>query len=159
MYRLLILGGTDEVNSLPITVGKPKWIMLKGNEVNNEWEVKSPSGIKNLIVPNFTKESLKINKTDELGVYSVFKNKKLYTSFATELHPNEIVSQQLSKKEIDLLLNDQEYKLITASHDFINVFKEIRHGKALWKIFLILAVIFFLLETWIGRPSTSNVKK
>ena len=158
MYRLLILGGTDEVNSLPVTVGEPKSIILKGSEVNNEWELKSPSGIKNLIVPNFTKESLDIDQTDELGVYNVFKNKEFYTSFATELHPNEVVSKQLSKQEIDLLFNGQKYKLMTFSDDFINVFKEIRHGKALWKIFLLLAIIFFLLETWIGRPSFNSNK-
>ena len=75
------------------------------------------------------------------------------------MHPNEVVTKQLSKDEIDLLLNDQEYKLITASHDFINVFKEIRNGKALWKIFLIMAIILFLLETWIGRPSLNSSKK
>jgi len=54
MYRLLILGGTDEVNSLPVLVGDTKWINLKGNEVRNEWQVQSPSGIKNLIVPDYS---------------------------------------------------------------------------------------------------------
>ena len=57
------------------------------------------------------------------------------------------------------VINNQQYKLITASHDFINVFKEIRNGKALWKIFLIMAIILFLLETWIGRPSLNSSKK
>tara|TARA_B100000073_G_scaffold239093_1_gene200219 strand:+ start:3756 stop:5801 length:2046 start_codon:yes stop_codon:yes gene_type:complete len=159
MYRLLILGGTDEVNSLPVIIGESKWIILNGNELRNQWEVKSPSGIKNLIVPDFSKESLKITQTYELGVYSIFKNKDLYTSFATELHPNEIVSKQLSVNEIDLILNGLEYKFIKASQDFISVFKEIRHGKALWKIFLILAIILFLLETWIARPSLNNSRK
>ena len=93
---------------MPIILGKSKRIILKGNEVNNDWEVESPSGVKNLIVPNFTQERLEINHTDELGVYNVFKNKELYTSFATELHPNEVVTKQLTKEEIDLLLNDQE---------------------------------------------------
>ena len=156
MYKLLILGGTDEVNSLPIIIGEPKRIILTGNEVRNEWEVKSPSGIKNLIVPDFTDESLKITQTNELGIYSVYKNKELYTAFATELHPSEVISNQISEEEIDILLNGLEYKFVTASNDFINVFNEIRHGKALWKIFLILAIILFLLETWIGRP---NYKK
>ncbi len=156
MYKLLILGGTDEVNSLPIIIGEPKRIILTGNEVRNEWEVKSPSGIKNLIVPDFTDESLKITQTNELGIYSVYKNKELYTAFATELHPSEVISNQISEDEIDILLNGLEYKFVTASNDFINVFNEIRHGKALWKIFLILAIFLFLLETWIGRP---NYKK
>ena len=159
MYKLLILGGTDEVNSLPIIVGESKWIILNGNEVRNEWEVQSPSGIRNLIVPNFAKEGLKITNTDELGIYNVYKNKEFFTSFATELHPNEIVSNQISEDEIDILLKGSEYKLITAGHEIINVFNEIRHGKALWKIFLILAIILILLETWIGRPTLNNHRK
>ncbi len=159
MHKLLILGGTDEVNSLPVLIGEPKWIMLNGNEVRNEWEVQSPSGVRNLIVPNFTKESLKIAQTDELGVYNVYKNKELFTSFATELNPNEAVSTQVSVEEIDILFNGLEYKFLTASYDFINIFKEIRHGKALWKIFLILAITLFLIETWVGRPSLRNNRK
>ena len=156
MHKLLILGGTDEINSLPILVGDPKWITLSGNEVRNEWEVQSPSGIKNLIVPDFANESLKITHTDELGIYNVYKNKELFTSFATELHPNEIVAKQISADEVDILFNGLEYKFIAVSNDLINAFNEIRHGKALWKIFLILAIILFLIETWVGRPSINN---
>ena len=159
MHKLLILGGTYEINSLPILVDDPKWITLSGNEVRNEWEVQSPSGIKNLIVPDFTKESLKITHTDELGIYNVYKNKELFTSFATELNPNEIVGKQISAEEVDILLNGLEYKFIAVSNDLINVFNEIRHGKALWKIFLILAIILFLIETWVGRPSLKNNRK
>ena len=159
MYRLLILGGTDEVNSLPVLVGDTKWINLKGNEVRSEWEVQSPSGIKNLIVPNFSKESLKITDTNEHGIYSVFKNKKLYTSFSTELHQSEIVSKQISENEADILFKELEYKWIAPSNNFINVFNEIRYGKALWKLFLILAIFLFLLETWVGRPATNNLRK
>ena len=159
MYRLLILGGTDEVNSLPVVVGDTKWINLKGNEVRNEWEVQSPSGIKNLIVPDFSKESLKITDTNEHGIYSVFKNKKLYTSFSTELHQSEIVSKQINENELDILFKELEYKWIAPSNNFINIFNEIRHGKALWKLFLILAIVLFLLETWIGRPTTNNMRK
>ena len=159
MHKLLILGGTDEINSLPILVGDPKWITLSGNEVRNEWEVQSPSGIKNLIVPDFTKESLKITHTDELGIYNVYKNKELFTSFATELNPNEIVGKQISAEEVDILLNGLEYKFIAVRNDLINLFNEIRHGKALWKIFLILAIILFLIETWVGRPSLKNNRK
>ncbi len=159
MHKLLILGGTDEINSLPILVGDPKWITLNGDEVRNEWEVQSPSGVRNLIVPDFTKESLKIIHTDELGIYNVYKNKELFTSFATELHQNEIVSKKISLDEIEILLNGLEYKFITASNDLINIFNEIRHGKALWKIFLIFAIILFLVETWVGRPTLKNNRK
>ena len=158
MYRLIILGGTDEVNSLPVLVGKHKLIMLDGNELRNQWEVQSPSGTKDLIVPDFSKECLRISQTSELGIYNVYKNGELYTSFATELHPNEIVSNQVSEDEFDILFEDLEYKFIIISDNFVDVFNEIRNGKALWKVFLIMAIILFLIETWIGRPTLNNNK-
>ena len=43
------------------------------------------------------------------------------------------------KGEVEILFSGLEYKFITASNDLINVFNEIRHGKSLWKIFLIFA--------------------
>ena len=159
MYKLLILGGTDEVNSMPVKLGDTKWVVLDGNEVMSKWEVESPSGVRSLIVPDFSKESLKIKNTNDLGVYNVYKDKVLYTSFSTELNPNEIVSNQITQSEIDILFPKLEYKWINSNDDIINVFDEIRHGKALWKFFLILAIVLFLLETWFGRPTTNNIRK
>ena len=153
------VGIVEHSETKKFKIGDAKWINLKGNEVRSEWEVQSPSGIKNLIVPNFSKESLKITDTNEHGIYSVFKNKKLYTSFSTELHQSEIVSKQISENEADILFKELEYKWIAPSNNFINVFNEIRYGKALWKLFLILAIFLFLLETWVGRPATNNLRK
>jgi hypothetical protein len=159
MYKLLILGGTDEVNSMPIKLGKTKWVVLDGNEVRSNWEVEAPSGVKHLIVPDFIKESLKIKDTNELGVYNVYKDKTLYTSFSTELNPNEIISNQVTQNEIAVLFPELKYRWLNPSDDLITIFNEIRHGKALWKFFLILAIALFLLETWVGRPTLDNTRK
>ena len=159
MYKLLILGGTDEVNSMPIKLGKTKWVVLDGNEVRSNWEVESPSGVKHLIVPDFIKESLKIKNTNELGVYNVYKDKTLYTSFSTELNPNEIISNQVTQNEIAVLFPELKYRWLNPSDDLITIFNEIRHGKALWNFFLILAIALFLLETWVGRPTLDNTRK
>ena len=116
-------------------------------------------GTRHLLYLSVHAKSLKITQTNELGIYNIYKNKELFTSFATELHPNEIVSKQISADEIEILLNGLEYKFITASHDLISAFNEIRHGKALWKIFLIFAIILFWIETWVGRPTFKNNRK
>ena len=42
--------------------------------------------------------------------------------------------------------------------DFAKIFSETRHGKSLWKIFLFLALIMFLIETLLGRPDYSKLK-
>ncbi len=158
MYRLLILGGTDEVNTSSVRIGDTKSIILDQNEVRDQWEVMSPSGEKNLVVPDFSKESIQINSTNELGVYDVYQNGKLYTSFSTFLHPNEIITSNKQKKQIDKLLSAQKYKWIDLDNNFSNKFNETRKGKSLWKVFLLFATVLLLLETWVGRPIPKNTK-
>ena len=158
MYRLLILGGTDEVNTSPVAIGKTKWILLDQNEVRDQWEVMSPSGEKNLIVPDFSKESIQINSINELGVYNIYQNGKHYTSFATHLHQNEIITNNKPRNQIEKLLSNQKYRWIDLDNNFFNKFNDIRQGKSLWKVFLLIATVLLLLETWIGRPIPKNTK-
>jgi|TARA_B110000196_G_scaffold101215_1_gene87988 hypothetical protein len=159
MYRLLILGGTDELSTLPVTVGSTKWISLDQNEVRDQWEVKSPSGEKALIVPDFSKEGIEIKKLDELGVYEIYQNGKHFTSFSTFIHPNESISKKPDSDQISNFLSEESYRWIKLDNNFIDNFNEIRQGKSLWKIFLLIATIFLLVETWIGRPVIKNVKQ
>ena len=158
MYRLLILGGTDEVNTSPVAIGETKWILLDQHEVRDQWEVMSPSGEKYLIVPDFSKESIQINSTSELGVYNIYQNGKHYTSFATQLHHNEIITNYKPKNQIEKLLSDQKYRWIDLDNNFYNKFNDIRQGKSLWKVFLLIATILLLLETWVGRPIYKNTE-
>ncbi len=158
MYRLLILGGTDEENTSPVAIGETKWIILDQNEVRDQWEVVSPSGEKNLIVPDFSKESIKINSTNELGVYDIYQNGKHYTSFSTYLHPNEKIINKNPKNQIEKFLSARKYRWIDLDNNFSNNFNETRQGKSLWKVFLIIATLLLLLETWVGRPIPKNIK-
>ena len=158
MYRLLILGGTDEINTSSVAIGTTKWIKLDQNEVRDEWEVISPSGKKNLLVPDFSKESIQINSTNELGVYDIYQNGKYYTSFSTYLHPKEIITNNKQKNQIEKFLSAKKYRWIDLDDKFSNKFIETRQGKSLWKVFLIIACLLLLLETWVGRPIPQNTK-
>ena len=111
------------------------------------------------MVPDFSKESIKIKNTDELGIYEIYQNGKHFTSFSTFLHPYEAISKQITKNEITTFLQGDRYRWLKLDNNFINNFNETRHGKSLWKIFLLLATAFLLLETWIGRPIPKNIKK
>ena len=74
LYRLLILTGTDEINTAPVLINESKIIDIKESNLNNSWEVLSPSGKTELIVPNYDKENIRINQTNELGIYKVYNN-------------------------------------------------------------------------------------
>ena len=47
---------------------------------------------------------------------------------------------------------------IDLDSDFKQVFSETRHGKSLWKTFLVAAIVFLLIETILSAPNTKKLK-
>ncbi len=56
------------------------------------------------------------------------------------------------------MIDSKNMVWITIEDDFSNSFMETRQGKSLWKMFLLLALIFLLLETIIGSPNPKSMK-
>ena len=158
MYRLLVLTGTDEINTSSVQINSPKWISVKERNLRNKWEVVSPSGKREMIAPDYDKEGILITTTDELGIYSVFSNGELFSSFPTRLHGLEYIKRRISEEELEPILSSNQTKWLTMEGNFAQVFSETRHGKYLWKIFLTLAIMLLLAETIIGRPELFKMK-
>ncbi len=158
LYRLLILTGTDEVNTAPVLINEPKIIDIKESSLNNSWEVLSPTGKTELIVPNYDKETIKITQTNELGIYEVYNNEEHFTSFPTRLHYNEYPRKFIDETNFKNIFFKNNLRWISLSENFDEVFSETRHGKSLWNIFLILAIIFLLLETILSAPNAKKLK-
>ncbi|MFL3007229.1 MAG: vWA domain-containing protein, partial [Candidatus Neomarinimicrobiota bacterium] len=145
LYRLLILTGTDEINTAPVLINEPKIIDIKESNLINSWEVVSPTGRTELIVPNYNKENIKIIQTDELGIYKVYNNRKHFTSFPTRLHYNEYPRPFIDENNLNHIFLKNNLRWINLDENFNEVFSETRHGKSLWNIFLIVAIIFLLV--------------
>ena len=156
-YRLLILTGTDEVNTAPVLINEPKIIDIKESHLINSWEVISPTGKTELILPNYDKEIIKITHTNELGIYEVYNNGKHFTSFPTRLHYNEYPRKSIGEESLKNIFLKNNLRWISLDEKFNKVFSETRHGKALWKMFLILAIIFLVLETILSAPNTNKL--
>ena len=158
LYRLLILTGTDEVNTAPVLINEPKIIEIKESHLINSWEVVSPTGKTELIVPNYDKEVIKITQTNELGIYEVYNNGKHFSSFPTRLHYNEYPQQFIGEENFKNIFLKNNLRWISLDENFNKVFSETRHGKSLWNIFLILAIIFLLIETILSAPNIKKLK-
>ena len=158
LYRIITLLGTDEINTSPVLVDEEKWITIEEGKIRNKWEVLSPSGKKELIVPDYDLEKINIQNTNELGIYQVYSNGEKFTSFPTRLHYREYISESIGQNDLKKFINDENTRWITMDDDFAKIFSETRHGKSLWKIFLILASIMFLIETLLGKPDLSKLK-
>jgi hypothetical protein len=158
MYRLLVLTGTDELNTTSVQIDEPKWITIEEKILRNKWEVISPSGNKEMIVPNYNLEGIQISNTNELGVYQVFSDGKLFTSFSTRLHEKEYLQHRINQRAIEPFIQQDQIRWLMLQNDFSQAFLEARQGKSLWKTFLLLALLFLLAETIIGRPQPIKMK-
>ena len=158
VYRLLVLTGTDEINTSSVKINEPKWISVEEKYLRHKWEIVSPSGRTEMIVPEYDREGINISSTDELGVYTVYSNGELFTSFPTRLHDQEYIQNRFSQNDIESILSSNQTRWLTLKDEFSQVFLETRQGKSLWKIFLALAILFLLAESIIGRPVRANMK-
>jgi len=158
IHRLLILTGTDEINTSPVIVGESKWISVPQDYIRNTWKVKSPSGIQTFILPDFNKEGIWISDTKELGIYQVYSNESLFTSFPTRLHHNEYIKDISFQSSINNFLSKDDIKWLNLEGDFASGFSETRNGKSLWKTFLLIGIILLLIESIVGRPNPSKMK-
>ncbi len=158
VYRLLVLTGTDEINTSSVKINEPKWISVEEKYLRHKWEIVSPSGRTEMIVPEYDREGINISSTDELGVYTVYSNGELFTSFPTRLHDQEYIQNRFSQNDIESILTSNQIRWLTLKDEFSQVFMETRQGKSLWKIFLALAILLLLAESIIGRPVRANMR-
>jgi hypothetical protein len=159
MYRLLILAGTDEMNTSPVFVDDVKWISLQESKLKNKWEVLSPSGQREMIVPDYDLEGIKITMTNELGIYEVFSNGEKITSFPTKLHNLEYLTNHLNQDDINKFIPKDQFRIIPMDKNTSSSIAETRNGKSLWKFFLYASIFIFLIETIVGLPNEKNLNK
>ena len=159
IYRLLILVGTGELNTASVEIDQTKVISLQESKLGHKWEVISPSGQKEMIVPDYNFEGIQIRMTNELGIYQVYANGEHVTSFPTELNKKELLKNHINNVDMEPIISSKQLEFIKLDKNLNTSFSEKRNGKSLWKIFLYLSILFFLLESIIGLPNEKAMKR
>ncbi len=158
IYRWLVLTRTDEINTSSVQINEHKLLSVEEKYLRSKRKIVSPSEKIEMIVAEYDREGINITSTDELGVYTVYSNGELFTSFPTRLHDQEYIQSRFSQDDIELILSNDQTRWLTLQDEFAQAFSETRQGKALWKIFLALAIALLLAETIIGRPEPVKMK-
>lgn len=159
LHRMLMLLATDESNIQLLIVDQEKQIHLDRDLLKSEWELVTPSGKRILLLPDFTKESLLITQTNELGQYRVMADGNLFTVFATQLSKYEHIDRQASERNIITRLPEGRARWINVSDDLASVLRDTRFGSSLWRTFLLIAIIMLIIESVLGRIKPGAVKK
>ena len=158
MYRLLMFTVIDEFNTSSSFINEPKVIKVPNKLINNKWIVKMPSGSEIIVVPNYDKEQLVINNTNELGSYEVFANNEFYTAFSTKLSPFESPKIRVDKENLMSVVDSEKSVWINPDDDVVSILKSKRHGRSIWRTFLIIAILLFIVESIISRPKVGAIK-
>jgi len=155
---MLILLATNESNTLPVYAGEIKEILLPKEMINAKWEVQSPSGNKRLLIPDYNREKIIIDQTNELGSYEVYGNDELVTAFSTMLEKKERPIRRIPGQTLVDIFGNNQAQYIEPREKIADTLIEIRYGKALWRHFLIAAIILILAEMIIGKPNLLAMK-
>ena len=157
LHRSIILSAADEFNTASVEVGFTKKVKVPSKLINKKWKLITPSKKEVLIIPNYKKERLDISSTNELGSYDVFVDDNFFTAFST--HLSEFESPKI-RADISEMLNDfdnNNASILSEDQDVVNSIKSQRHGKSLWRIFLIIAISLFLIESILSRPLQKGI--
>ena len=157
LHRSIILSAADEFNTASVEVGFTKKVKVPSKLINKKWKLITPSKKEVLVIPNYEKERLDISTTNELGSYDVFVNDNFFTAFST--HLSEFESPKI-RTDISEMVNDfdnNNASILSEDHDVVNSIKSQRHGKSLWRIFLIIAISLFLIESILSRPVQKGI--
>ncbi len=158
IHRLLILSATDELNTQLIEVYKPKIITLSKELINKKWSIKSPSGQNILVIPDYSNEIIVFEETTELGSYKVFADDIFYTAFSTKLSNKESPKYRSSYEKINSVIGNDNLVWISNEISIQDTIESKRHGRLLWRLFLIIAIILFLLESYLSKPNPNALK-
>ena len=157
LHRSIILSAADEFNTASVEVGFTKKVKVPSKLINKKWKLITPSKKEVLVIPNYKKERLDISFTNELGSYDVFVDDNFFTAFST--HLSEFESPKI-RADISEMLNDfdnNNASILSEDLDVVNSIKSQRHGKSLWRIFLIIAISLFLIESILSRPLQKGI--
>ncbi len=158
IHRLLILSATNEINTSMVEVGQEKYIKINKALINKKWSLITPSENRILLVPDYNREELIINNIQELGSYEVFAGDEFYTAFSSKLSPFEKPSLRAREDQVISILGKSRSVWVHPGSDVKEIISSHRQGKALWRTFLILAIAFLMLESYLSRMRTEEIK-
>ena len=158
IHRALILSATDEFNTTPVEIDEIKFIKVPSELINQKWKLITPSKNEIMIIPNYNYERLEISNTSELGSYSLYVDDKFFTAFSTSLSEYESPNIRADLDQVIKQFKSNNAVTLSNEKDISDVIKSQRHGRSLWKLFLIIAIMLFLFESFISRPIKEQIK-
>ncbi|MEO8168638.1 MAG: hypothetical protein ABI623_10340, partial [bacterium] len=171
MYRSgLYLAQSQTVASFIVGDEMKVSVRLRNRTDKDSYVLRSPSGIDERIVPQFTSSAgmatFTSSSASEAGIYDLRKTSgskegELLQALTVNIAPEETDLQHASDEEINTLfartgLQPSQVKRIAVTEKIDAAILESRFGVELWKYFIGLALLFAVAEMALGRESKDD---
>ena len=134
-------------------VGKP--LVFQGNRDQSAQEFRAilPDGSNIQIFPKIGMEYLSatITHTKRTGIYQLYCNKQQVANWAVNSVPEESNLTALDHNTHNLFFENNNIIQLSATQNLEEQINSSRYGRELWPIFLILALIFLVIEMFLMR--------
>jgi hypothetical protein len=138
-------------------------VVLNQVSQTGEFYLKLPNGEKNRIVPQPQDQRLQfhLKNIKEPGLYHLQAGEKIISSVPVNVETNAIHQTFI---DLESITNQETVQLFSETDNYEDAIIQARFGFELWKILVILALIFLVLELFVikkmeGKVSTSEQKK
>jgi len=126
-------------------------------------EVLKPNQTPDFITLDETKNNgyISYKATDQIGTYKIKNDKKVFSMFSVNADPKESEQKYLSEKEFEEYLKMINFKgkyiPIERDKNILSVIQQARFGSELWKFFIILALLFAVIEMFVARNTKNDI--
>ncbi len=147
------LGSREAGGGFEGIVGELSNWNIKG-DITGGLKLISPANTVEDLLPAQTKTGSLVSLTEygPPGIYSLKSGEKTLSLMAFNVDRAESSAETITTEEIAELLGT-DVRTITPGSDMKTSIKEARFGRELWKEFLLVALIFLIIESLLGRTS------
>ena len=131
---------------------------LSGLKRGEQVELIAPDGNRSYLTPKFAGKSAHLSISDAYvpGIYQIAVGDSLIDQFAVNVRAEETKQRYLDPASVAERLEQFGPTLLSAENDsFLEVIRQNRHGREIWKPILLLTLGLLALEMFIARSGQS----
>ena len=153
------VAGRAELPGKVARAGEHVQVSLRG-EKWKQFSLLTPWNTENRLIPKIRNDRylLAIEQTPASGFYKLFADGELKFVLAVNFAPQEARQKPVDVSEVEKLFPENPVYRLPVNDELTTVLERLRFGKELWKLFLILALMLFIVETILFRESDESAK-